>query len=492
MSRLKRWQLAIIVALSVGFIVALYTVAEFGRARLSQAAADVQRAHEQWIRVVELEQILMDAEFGHRGYLLTGDPRHLAPLTAAVERIDALAGELAGVYQGRDARVAAIVQRLRSHAVDRLADMTDSVALYRSEGPAAALARSDSAAELQGMMRFHELAGITRDYEESLVERSLANWDRQLQVVGRLNLVTLLVALALTSLAIVAMSRSVRQRQEAGAELTRQHDRLQAQADAQSAELTELYRHLHHVQEEERARLSRGLHDELGGVLLAARMDVTWLQHNPAGPDDYGMRLDRIRTALDQGIDLKRRVVEELRPTLLDTMGLVAALRWQIEETCRRADLTVPSTVPGGRACLQPGRRDHPVPRGTGGASEHHQAFARQGGRYRARVHRPARRAHDRRRRRRFDPGGAHPSEDARHRGHASSRSRARRSPGHHDRAVWRDADPRPRAACERRAVDGRGCGGPGNVRHDPLDEARPGPRGVRKPGMRRGLRRAR
>jgi hypothetical protein len=81
-------------------------------------------------------------------------------------------------------------------------------------------------------------------------------------------------------------------------------------------------------------------------VLLAARIDVTWLQHNPAGPDDYGMRLDRIRTALDQGIDLKRRVVEELRPTLLDTMGLVAALRWQIEETCRRADLTCRQQFP--------------------------------------------------------------------------------------------------------------------------------------------------
>ena len=142
-----------------------------------------------------------------------------------------------------------------------------------------------------------------------------------------------------TALAIVAMTRSVRQRQEAGAELTRQHDRLQSQANAQSAELTELYRHLQHVQEEERARLSRGLHDELGGVLLTARMDVTWLQHNPVEPDEHGMRLERIRTALDQGIDLKRRVVEELRPTLLDTMGLVAAMRWQIEETCRRADL---------------------------------------------------------------------------------------------------------------------------------------------------------
>jgi hypothetical protein len=52
----KRWQLAIIVALSAGFISALYTVAEFGRARLVEAAADAQRAHEQWIRVVDLQQ----------------------------------------------------------------------------------------------------------------------------------------------------------------------------------------------------------------------------------------------------------------------------------------------------------------------------------------------------------------------------------------------------------------------------------------------------
>ena len=340
MARFQGWQLAIVVALSTGFILALYTVAEFGRARLVQAAADVQRAHEQWIRVVDLQQAVMDAESGHRGFLLTGNPQHLAPLADAAARIETLAGELAAVYQGQDQRLAAAIQRLRSVAVDKIADMNESVALYRSQGPAAALARSDSAAELEVMVRFRDLAGIMRDHEESLVQRSLVNWDRQLQVVRRLNFATLLVGLALIVFALVTITRSARQKQNAAAELVRQRDQLKAQADAQSAELTELYRHLQHVQEEERARLSRGLHDELGGVLLAARMDVTWLQQNPpSDPAEYRTRLERIRTALDQGIDLKRRVVEELRPTLLDTMGLVAALRWQIEETCARAGL---------------------------------------------------------------------------------------------------------------------------------------------------------
>jgi signal transduction histidine kinase len=69
-------------------------------------------------------------------------------------------------------------------------------------------------------------------------------------------------------------------------------------------------------------------------------MDVTWMQRHAATDDaDVKKRLERLKQALDQGIDLKRRVVEELRPTLLDTMGLLAALRWQAEETCKRADL---------------------------------------------------------------------------------------------------------------------------------------------------------
>ena len=78
-----------------------------------------------------------------------------------------------------------------------------------------------------------------------------------------MNLATLLVGLLLAALAAIALIRNVRQRAEAAAQLERQHDELKAQFDAQATELTDLARHLQHVQEEERARLSRGLHDEL-------------------------------------------------------------------------------------------------------------------------------------------------------------------------------------------------------------------------------------
>ena len=69
-------------------------------------------------------------------------------------------------------------------------------------------------------------------------------------------------------------------------------------------------------------------------------------RHGPGEDASVKQRLERLRKVLDQGIELKRRVVEELRPTLLDTMGLLAALRWQSEETCKRANLRCTERYP--------------------------------------------------------------------------------------------------------------------------------------------------
>ena len=343
----KWWQLAIVVAVSVGFMIALFVVAEVGRMRFVKAESDVRHAQAQLARVVDLYSLLMNAESGYWGYLLTGDAKYLEPLHRADGRVQLLGSELATSYRGKDERVGAAIRQLGTAARERMDQMEDSVAVYNLEGPVAGIRLANAAPRHATMTTFRELAGITRDYERALMDRSLANLERELAVSGRLNLATLLLGLLLATLAAIALIRNVRQRAEAAAELARQHDELKAQFDAQAMELTDLARHLQHVQEEERARLSRGLHDELGGILLAARMDVTWMErHGPGEDASVKPRLERLRKVLDQGIELKRRVVEELRPTLLDTMGLLAALRWQTEETCKRANLRCTERYP--------------------------------------------------------------------------------------------------------------------------------------------------
>jgi signal transduction histidine kinase len=76
-------------------------------------------------------------------------------------------------------------------------------------------------------------------------------------------------------------------------------------------------------------------------------MDVAWLRSRLRTDDPaIEQRWERIQHSLDQGVDFKRRVVEDLRPTLLDNMGLFAALRWQFEDTCSRASLEYRERLP--------------------------------------------------------------------------------------------------------------------------------------------------
>ena len=103
-------------------------------------------------------------------------------------------------------------------------------------------------------------------------------------------------------------------------------------------ELSALSNHLQALSEREKSELARKLHDELGGLLTAAKMDLSWLQGRLEGAA-IQERLAQLGGVLDEAMDLKRRVVEELRPSLLDHFGLPTALRAYVESTCSKAGL---------------------------------------------------------------------------------------------------------------------------------------------------------
>lgn len=84
---------------------------------------------------------------------------------------------------------------------------------------------------------------------------------------------------------------------------------------------------LQRTRESERASLARELHDELGAILTAARLDVAWLAAQPASHvPQVAERLVALQRVLTQGIELKRRIVDDLHPTVLTHLGLVPAL----------------------------------------------------------------------------------------------------------------------------------------------------------------------
>lgn len=102
---------------------------------------------------------------------------------------------------------------------------------------------------------------------------------------------------------------------------------------------------LERAREAERARIARELHDELGQALTGAKMDLAWLQSRlPAGA--LQARAAAITALLDETVALGRRLATELRPGVLDDLGLAAAIRWQVQDFARRTGIGVALQVP--------------------------------------------------------------------------------------------------------------------------------------------------
>src|SRR5258706_5237179 len=104
-------------------------------------------------------------------------------------------------------------------------------------------------------------------------------------------------------------------------------------------ELSSLSSFLQTHYEPGKARVARELHDELGGILTPAKMDLSWLQAHVGQDAQSAERMARLSALIDQGIDLKRRVIEDLHPSLLDHLGLASAVQWYMEEACAAAKI---------------------------------------------------------------------------------------------------------------------------------------------------------
>jgi signal transduction histidine kinase len=84
--------------------------------------------------------------------------------------------------------------------------------------------------------------------------------------------------------------------------------------------------------EAEKSDLARTLHDDIGGLIVGALMDVAWVEGHINEPAAALAKLQRARQSLRAAVDMKRNLIERLRPTLLENIGLFAALKWHIEK----------------------------------------------------------------------------------------------------------------------------------------------------------------
>lgn len=130
------------------------------------------------------------------------------------------------------------------------------------------------------------------------------------------------------------------------AHLSAERDSLEQQVERRTSELTKLAQHLQRVREDERGHLARELHDELGGLLTAAKLDVARMRKRiDAAGVDVVERIRHLGQTLDAGIALKRRIIEDLRPSSLSNLGLQRTLEIQCSEFAQRSEIRVQAEI---------------------------------------------------------------------------------------------------------------------------------------------------
>ena len=112
-------------------------------------------------------------------------------------------------------------------------------------------------------------------------------------------------------------------------------ERIQAETELETSyqAIRKLTSHLQNIREEERTSIAREIHDELGQQLTVMKMDVSWLKKEVGIKNEsVNIRLKELIGMLDETVKSVRRISSQLRPSLLDDLGLAAAIEWQLQE----------------------------------------------------------------------------------------------------------------------------------------------------------------
>jgi PAS domain S-box-containing protein len=105
-------------------------------------------------------------------------------------------------------------------------------------------------------------------------------------------------------------------------------------------QLRELSAHLQDIREEERTEIAREIHDELGQQLTVLKFDLSWMEGKLKTDDTlYSKKFTEIKGLLDHTIETVRRLASQLRPSLLDDLGLIATIEWYLEDFGKRFNI---------------------------------------------------------------------------------------------------------------------------------------------------------
>ena len=332
----------ILFALGTALAITLLVTSFLQSSMALDAVDKIRNQSEQMDSMDHLLLRLVDAETSVRGYLITGELAYLEPYEAATAKLPEAIARVRQTFADRP------TDRLR---VQTLLALVDAKLERMSEAVARHTLEEANSEELVGKLLMDEARKHIQLLSDELGDEARASL---VQTKSRFRLsrtigIVLAASTLLLMLALFAGTRRERVLRERIASLmASENERLERQVALRTAELSDLARYVNSAREAEKARLARELHDELGALLTAAKLDAGWMGRRlPAElRAQWQKRLDRLQRSLTGSIALKRRIIDDLRPPLLKEMGLVEAMRALCEDFKMGSELELDVSLP--------------------------------------------------------------------------------------------------------------------------------------------------
>jgi signal transduction histidine kinase len=334
----------LVVPLACVAAVAIMFLSEGSYWKASSTLKEMAAMTEVRTSIRQLQMSLLEAETGQRGYLLTADKDYLLPYVQALATSDQSFKLLAQTY-GQDLEFSALLKRLNQQLVAKKAELALTISLFDAgrRDEATQLILSHSGKHYMDAFRIDIEQLLRLETERSGVQRALLH---QTLMISRIGLAAL-CAISLLALFLYLRQTLTLKQQQLDLKRTLQVDRDQlfAEASTRTVQLTELTQHLLTAREDERGRLARNLHDELGALLTSAKLDAARIKSRlasmvPAAPEAQE-RLAHLVGTLNASIALGRSIIEDLRPSTLNNLGLVPTLEILVREFAEAKDLRV-------------------------------------------------------------------------------------------------------------------------------------------------------
>ena len=276
--------------------------------------------------IQQLIQQIVDAETGTRGYLLTGSRDYLEPYKLALNRVDDSMRRI-DAYYGAAVGHATQLEKLHDLTRAKLSELALTIRLVE-EGRTKATA--DIVMSGIGKEKMDELRAIGN----ALIASEGVNIRRSRDAIYRTMLLSRYGIMALSATGLLALFMYLRQTRALKLQqllqqrmVQAERDRLEVEVTQRTAQLVELTHHIQTAREDERHRLARNLHDDLGSLLTSAKLDAARIKSRIAGGAPEALELlAHLVGTLNSGIALGRRIIEDLRPSALSNLGLAPAL----------------------------------------------------------------------------------------------------------------------------------------------------------------------